>query len=156
MDPFDTYGDALRRALHAEADAVVPAPDGLDRIRACLNALATPLDRAVYRLLPLVARLRLLIILLAAITNPRREAAMPYTRRPLELHRGDVIVARPPNPDHPEHDGEPGHWRVTEVERVWDRVAIDATGDDGADWRFVPKLTDPIEIGTPRTKETMR
>ena len=32
-DPLDAYGDALRRALHAEADAVVPAPDGLDRIR---------------------------------------------------------------------------------------------------------------------------
>jgi hypothetical protein len=33
MDPLDTHGDALRQALHAEADAVVPAPDGLDRIR---------------------------------------------------------------------------------------------------------------------------
>lgn len=31
--PFDEYGDRLRRALHAEADAVMPAPDGLDRIR---------------------------------------------------------------------------------------------------------------------------
>jgi hypothetical protein len=33
-DPLDAYGDALRRALHAEADAVAPSPDGLDRIRA--------------------------------------------------------------------------------------------------------------------------
>jgi hypothetical protein len=32
-DPLDAYGDALRRALHAEADPVVPAPDGLERIR---------------------------------------------------------------------------------------------------------------------------
>lgn len=32
-DPLDAYGDALRRALHTDADAVVPAPDGLDRIR---------------------------------------------------------------------------------------------------------------------------
>jgi hypothetical protein len=33
-DPLDAHGDALRRALHAEADAVVPAPDALDRVRA--------------------------------------------------------------------------------------------------------------------------
>jgi hypothetical protein len=36
-DPLDAYGDALRRALHAEADAVVPAPDGLDLIRARIS-----------------------------------------------------------------------------------------------------------------------
>lgn len=36
-DPLDAYGDALRRALHAEADAVVPAPDGLERIRTRIN-----------------------------------------------------------------------------------------------------------------------
>ena len=33
-DPLDAYGDALRRALHAGGDAVVPATDALDRIRA--------------------------------------------------------------------------------------------------------------------------
>lgn len=33
-DLFDEHGDLLRRALHAEADQVIPAPDGLDRIRA--------------------------------------------------------------------------------------------------------------------------
>lgn len=33
-DLFDEHGDLLRRALHAEADQVMPAPDGLDRIRA--------------------------------------------------------------------------------------------------------------------------
>jgi len=32
-DPFDEYGDLLRRALHTEADGIMPAPDGLDRIR---------------------------------------------------------------------------------------------------------------------------
>ncbi|MCW2883764.1 MAG: hypothetical protein QOE54_724 [Streptosporangiaceae bacterium] len=32
-DPFDEYGEILRRALHAEADSVMPAPDGLERIR---------------------------------------------------------------------------------------------------------------------------
>ncbi|MFI7613970.1 hypothetical protein ACIBP6_22335 [Nonomuraea terrae] len=32
--PPDEYGDLLRRALRAEADAVVPSPDGLDIIRA--------------------------------------------------------------------------------------------------------------------------
>ncbi|MFG1943627.1 hypothetical protein [Nonomuraea sp. NPDC048826] len=31
--PPDEYGDLLRRALRAEADAVVPSPDGLDAIR---------------------------------------------------------------------------------------------------------------------------
>lgn len=36
-DPLDAYGDALRRALHAEADAVVPAADGLERIRARID-----------------------------------------------------------------------------------------------------------------------
>ncbi|SDG95929.1 hypothetical protein [Nonomuraea jiangxiensis] len=32
--PPDEYGDVLRRALRAEADAVVPSPDGLEIIRA--------------------------------------------------------------------------------------------------------------------------
>ncbi|HEV7930939.1 MAG TPA: hypothetical protein VGP70_01250 [Actinomadura sp.] len=32
-DHHDEYGDILRRALHAEADTVVPAADGLERIR---------------------------------------------------------------------------------------------------------------------------
>jgi hypothetical protein len=32
-DPLDEYGELLRRALHAEADSVMPAPDGLERIR---------------------------------------------------------------------------------------------------------------------------
>jgi hypothetical protein len=32
--PLDEHGDRLRRALRAEADAVMPSPDGLDRIRA--------------------------------------------------------------------------------------------------------------------------
>lgn len=32
--PPDEYGDLLRRALRAEADAVVPSPDGLEIIRA--------------------------------------------------------------------------------------------------------------------------
>ena len=32
--PFDDeYGDRLRRALHAEAEAVTPSPEGLERIR---------------------------------------------------------------------------------------------------------------------------
>ncbi|MBA9006904.1 hypothetical protein [Thermomonospora cellulosilytica] len=33
-DPHDEYGEILRRALHAEAEKVEPAPDGLERIRA--------------------------------------------------------------------------------------------------------------------------
>lgn len=32
-EPFDEYGDRLRRALHAEADAVVPSAEGLEQIR---------------------------------------------------------------------------------------------------------------------------
>jgi hypothetical protein len=36
-DPLDAYGDALRRALHAEADSVVPSADGLERIRTRIN-----------------------------------------------------------------------------------------------------------------------
>ncbi|SEG60659.1 hypothetical protein SAMN04489712_107147 [Thermomonospora echinospora] len=32
--PHDEHGEILRRALHAEADRVEPAPDGLERIRA--------------------------------------------------------------------------------------------------------------------------
>lgn len=32
-DPLDAYGDALRRAMHAEADCVVPSPYGVDHIR---------------------------------------------------------------------------------------------------------------------------
>jgi hypothetical protein len=36
--PFDEYGDVLRRALHAEADAVMPEPDGLERIRGRIAA----------------------------------------------------------------------------------------------------------------------
>lgn len=31
-DPLDACGDALRRALHAEADPLVPAFNGLERI----------------------------------------------------------------------------------------------------------------------------
>lgn len=41
-DPLDAYGDALRQALHTEADAVVPAPDGLDRIRARTTFVCDP------------------------------------------------------------------------------------------------------------------
>ncbi|MBO2459683.1 hypothetical protein [Actinomadura violacea] len=33
-DPHDEHGEILRRALHAEADSVSPADDGLDLIRA--------------------------------------------------------------------------------------------------------------------------
>ncbi|MBC6461948.1 hypothetical protein [Actinomadura sp. HBU206391] len=36
-DPHDEYGEILRRALHAEAETVVPAADGLDRIRARIS-----------------------------------------------------------------------------------------------------------------------
>jgi hypothetical protein len=32
-EPRDEFGEALRRALHAEAAQVVPSPDGLERIR---------------------------------------------------------------------------------------------------------------------------
>ncbi len=30
---YEEHGDLLRRALHAEADSIMPAPDGLERIR---------------------------------------------------------------------------------------------------------------------------
>ncbi|OLT27616.1 hypothetical protein BJF79_42530 [Actinomadura sp. CNU-125] len=33
-DPHDEHGEILRRALNAEAESVIPADDGLDRIRA--------------------------------------------------------------------------------------------------------------------------
>jgi hypothetical protein len=36
-EPFDEYGDRLRRALHAEADAVTPSPEGLEQIRTKIN-----------------------------------------------------------------------------------------------------------------------
>lgn len=49
-DLLDAYGDALSQALHAEAACVVPAPDGLDRIRArttaALECLARDLEAA--------------------------------------------------------------------------------------------------------------
>lgn len=34
MNPGDDFAEVLRRALHAEAESVMPAPDALDRIRA--------------------------------------------------------------------------------------------------------------------------
>jgi hypothetical protein len=34
MNPGDDFSEVLRRALHAEAESVMPAPDALDRIRA--------------------------------------------------------------------------------------------------------------------------
>jgi hypothetical protein len=34
MNPGDDFAEVLRRALHAEAESVVPTPDALDRIRA--------------------------------------------------------------------------------------------------------------------------
>jgi hypothetical protein len=36
-EPFDEYGDRLRRLLHAEAEAVVPSPEGLEKIRAKID-----------------------------------------------------------------------------------------------------------------------
>ena len=36
-DPFDEYGERLRHALRTEADAVIPSPDGLERIRAKID-----------------------------------------------------------------------------------------------------------------------
>lgn len=156
MDPLDAYGDALRRALHAEADVWVPAPDGLERIGHRINALAAVADRAVDRLMRLAAEIRLLVLLLAAVITrrTRRQPAAPYCeRRPLQLHPGDVIIARPPNPDHPEHNGEPGRWHVTGVGRNCDLIAIDAIDGDGADWIFCLNLTDPVHIAA---KETTR
>src|SRR5689334_18828685 len=36
--PFDDeHGEILRRALHAEAEAVTPSPEGLERIRTKIN-----------------------------------------------------------------------------------------------------------------------
>src|SRR4051812_39227739 len=36
--PFDDeHGEILRRALHAEAEAVTPSPEGLERIRSKIN-----------------------------------------------------------------------------------------------------------------------
>lgn len=32
-EPFDEYGERLRRVLHAEAEAVTPSPEGLEQIR---------------------------------------------------------------------------------------------------------------------------
>lgn len=32
-EPFDEYGERLRRVLHAEAEAVAPSPEGLEQIR---------------------------------------------------------------------------------------------------------------------------
>ncbi|MCO5992456.1 hypothetical protein [Actinoallomurus rhizosphaericola] len=32
-EPFDEYGERLRRVLHAEAEAVTPSPEGLSQIR---------------------------------------------------------------------------------------------------------------------------
>lgn len=34
IDPYDDYGERLRRVLHAEVDSIVPSGDGLERIRA--------------------------------------------------------------------------------------------------------------------------
>ncbi|MBP2702689.1 hypothetical protein JOL79_02600 [Microbispora sp. RL4-1S] len=39
--PDDEYGDLLRRALRAEADSVVPSPDGLDVIRRRIDERGT-------------------------------------------------------------------------------------------------------------------
>lgn len=39
-DPHDEYGDFLRRALHAEADAVMPSEDGLNQIRSRIKTRA--------------------------------------------------------------------------------------------------------------------
>jgi hypothetical protein len=36
-EPFDEYGERLRRVLHTEADAVAPSPEGLERIRTKIN-----------------------------------------------------------------------------------------------------------------------
>lgn len=37
-DRHDPHGEVLRRVLHAEADAVMPSPDGLAKIRAGIEA----------------------------------------------------------------------------------------------------------------------
>jgi hypothetical protein len=44
-DAFDEYGELLRRALRAEADSVMPSPDGLERIR---ERIADPRRRAPF------------------------------------------------------------------------------------------------------------
>jgi hypothetical protein len=36
-EPFDEYGDRLRRVLSTEAEAVAPSPEGLERIRKKIN-----------------------------------------------------------------------------------------------------------------------
>lgn len=36
-EPFDEYGDRLRRVLHAEAETIVPSPEGLENIRAKID-----------------------------------------------------------------------------------------------------------------------
>jgi hypothetical protein len=36
-EPFDEYGERLRRVLHAEAEAVTPSPEGLEQIRGKIN-----------------------------------------------------------------------------------------------------------------------
>jgi hypothetical protein len=37
-DHHDEHGEILRRALHAEAEKIVPSPDGLERIRAGIDS----------------------------------------------------------------------------------------------------------------------
>ncbi|WP_285694862.1 hypothetical protein [Actinomadura sp. NBRC 104412] len=41
-DPHDEHGDILRRALHAEADKVIPGADGLEKIRARIEERSRP------------------------------------------------------------------------------------------------------------------
>lgn len=74
--PFDEHAERLRRALHAEADAVMPSPDALDRIRTRIALGQTPRRPPAWTCVPWVRPL-------AAVAAAAAAAALALAAPPM-------------------------------------------------------------------------
>lgn len=109
-EPFDEYGDRLRRALHAEADAVVPSPEGLDQIRTKISKRREQrLWFALPWLRPVMAVAAALFIAVAAVSTTPAIRNFVQTGHLSPDHGNDQAADSHASSDDSRYPGSPHH-----------------------------------------------
>jgi hypothetical protein len=107
--PFDEHGDRLRRALHAEAEAVTAAPDGLERIRTRIDSRERSFGwLTIPWLRPLAAAGAAVVIAAAAVTaTPAIEGFVSASHESTSAQGGNDQSVRLNGPGVPGRPGLP-------------------------------------------------